>query len=84
MTKKSYHSLSEKRRNKRIAIMVVLCTIVAVAVCFVLGFGLSEGWEVVGAWFTSKWATLTVVSLLITGMVLLYGFFAIRDRKDFR
>lgn len=86
MTKKKrvYHSLSEKRAHKRIAIASVLGVLVVVALCFVFGFAIAEGWDAVARWFTSKWATLTVVSFLIVVMALLYAFFAIKDRKDFR
>ena len=82
--KKVYHSKGEKVRKKRIAILSVLILLVFAAACFIVGFGISEGWEAVGAWFHSKWATLTVVCVLFIAVALLYAFFALQDRKDFR
>ena len=82
--KKVYHSKGEKVRKKRIAILSILILLVCAAACFIVGFGISEGWEAVGAWFHSKWATLTVVCVLFVGVALLYAFFALQDRKDFR
>lgn len=72
------------RRNKRIAIISTLCLLVVAALCFVFGFAISEGWEAVARWFTSKWATLTVVCFLLGVMILLSALFSIRDKKDFR
>lgn len=82
--KKTFHSVGERNRKKRIAVMSVLILLVVAALCFVFGFAIAEGWQAVGAWFTSKWATLTVVSGLIAIIALLYAFFAMQDRKDFR
>lgn len=82
--KKRFHSVGERRRAKRIAIMSVLAVLVVACLCFVVGFGISEGWGAVAAWFTSKWATLVVVSVLIAAMALLYAFFSVQDKRDFK
>lgn len=64
--------------------MTTLALLLVAAMCFVFGFAISEGWDAVARWFTSKWATLTVVALGLAVMVLLSAYFSIKDRKDFR
>lgn len=75
---------NEARKAKRITILGVLGLLLVAIVCFVLGFGISEGWEVVGAWFTSKWATLTIVAVSLLILVLVTLYFNIRDKEGLK
>lgn len=73
-----------RKQKKRIAIASTIGLLLVAVTCFVVGYGISEGWEAVAAWFTSKWATLAVISVLVVTFVLIYAFFAVKDREDFR
>lgn len=77
-------SITSVKKEKRIAILSVLALIAIAALCFVLGFGIGEGWEAVGAWFTSKWATLTIIAVVFVVVALIFGYFFAKDREDFR
>ena len=77
-------SVNQKKRAKRIAILSILILLLVAALCFVFGFAISEGWGAVAAWFTSKWAILTIIaaSFVVVGLVTLY--FKIKDKEDFK
>lgn len=77
-------NITSVKKKKRIAILGVLALIAIAALCFVLGFGIGEGWEAVGAWFTSKWATLTIIAVAFVVIALIFGYFFAKDREDFR
>lgn len=78
MTKK------EAKKAKRITILGVLGLLLVAAICFIVGFGISEGWAAVGAWFTSKWATLTVVAVSLLSLVLVTLYFNLRDKEGLK
>lgn len=49
--------------------------------CFVVGYGLKDGWESVLAWFTSKWAMWVYVFAGIYGMAALAYFFYKKNKE---
>lgn len=49
--------------------------------CFVLGYGLKDGWEAVLAWFTSKWAMWVYVFAALY-IVILAGYVLWKKDKD--
>lgn len=77
-------SINKVKKRKRIAILSTLALLLIAVVCFVVGFGISEGWQAVAAWFTSKWATLAVIAVLGAVMALVYAYFAVKDKEDFK
>lgn len=77
-------SLNQKKKAKRMAIIGVLCVLLVVALCFVFGFAIAEGWGAVLAWFTSKWATLVIIFAVVVIGILVYAFFAVKDKEDFK
>ena len=77
-------SVNQKKKAKKIAVLGVVALIVVAALCFLFGFAMSEGWEVVGAWFTSKWATLTIIAIAFVLVALVFYYFHIKDKEDFR
>lgn len=77
-------SIGQRTRTKRIALIGVLSVLIVAVACFVLGYGLSEGWQAVAAWFTSKWATLALVGGIVVIGLLLVGIFFVKDKEDFK
>lgn len=77
-------SIKEKKKAKRIAVLSILAILVIAALCFVFGYAIAEGWETVGAWFTSKYAVLTIIAIavVIIGGILFYFFN--KDKEDFK
>lgn len=49
--------------------------------CFVVGYGLKDGWEAVLAWFTSKWAMWVYVFGALY-IVILIGYVLWKKDKD--
>ena len=49
--------------------------------CFVVGYGLKDGWEAVLAWFTSKWA-MWVYVFAVLYIVILIGYVLWKKDKD--
>lgn len=49
--------------------------------CFVVGYGLKDGWEAVLAWFTSKWAMWIYVFGALY-IVILIGYVLWKKDKD--
>ena len=76
-------SAKEKTRKRRIASISILSVLLVAILCFVFGYAIAEGWEAVGAWFTSKWATLTIVAVAVVVAFLIYFMFAVKDKEDF-
>ena len=77
-------SIGQKKKAKRIAVLSILGVLFVACLCFVFGFAISEGWEAVGRWFTSKWATLTVVFVVIFTLAMLTVYFNLKDKEDFK
>lgn len=50
-------------------------------VSFVLGFGLGMGWDTVAAWFTSKWAALTIVMVVSAGVLIIVVSHHLADKR---
>ena len=77
-------SVNQKKKARLIATISVLSLIVIAALCFVFGYAMSEGWEVVGAWFTSKYATLTIIAVVFVVVAVIFFYFFKKDKEDFR
>ena len=77
-------SIKQKKKATRIAIISVLALLIVAALCFVFGFAISEGWGAVAAWFTSKWAALTIIAVVFVVVALIFLFFAAKDKEDFK
>lgn len=77
-------SIKQKKKAKKMAIIGVLSLIVVAALCFVFGFAIAEGWQAVGAWFKSKWAVLTIIAITIVVIALVFYYFRVKDKEDFR
>lgn len=50
--------------------------------CFIVGYGLKDGWEAVLAWFTSKWAMWVYVFAALYVIIAL-GFVFWKKDKEF-
>ena len=72
------------KKAKRRAIAGLIALVLVIVACFIVGFGIGEGWEVVGKWFTSKWATLTVITVALFLVVLSYFYTTAKDKEDFK
>lgn len=68
-------------KAKVIAISLVAAFAIIGIACFVFGYGLSEGWEVVLAWFSSKWATMVYLIILIVAVVSIWIFHYLKVKK---
>lgn len=66
-----------KYKKPKTFIIVVGIAIVIGIIAFVLAYGLSQGWDVVAAWFASKYAFLLYVGLGL--YALLVGYIFIMD-----
>lgn len=77
-------SIWKKKKAKRIAILSIGGVLLISILCFVLGYGLGEGWDSVARWFTSKWATLAVVAIVVVFAVLSYAFCTVKDKETFK
>ena len=77
-------SLNQKKKAKRLAILGALGVLLVVALCFVFGFAIADGWGAVLAWFTSKWATLVIVFVAVIAILLIYALFVTKDKEDFK
>ena len=77
-------SIGQKKKAKRIAILSVIALLVVAALCFVFGYAISEGWGAVAAWFTSKWATMTLVAVIFVIVALVFAYFHFKDKEDFK
>lgn len=53
----------QKSKKKNLFIIVSLIVIAIGVFCFVLAYGLSQGWDVLFAWFGSKWAVMLYILL---------------------
>ena len=52
------------QKSKRNLFLIVSGIIILVGiVCFVLAYGISQGWDVLVAWFGSKWAVILYILL---------------------
>lgn len=76
--------MTSKKKAKRIAVLSIVAVLVVAALCFVFGYAISEGWETVGKWFTSKWAVLVFIALALVAIGLVYLWFGAKDREDFK
>ena len=75
---------SKIKKAKLISIISILSLLVVAALCFVFGYAMAEGWEAVGAWFTSKWAVLTVVALSVIAIAAMAIIPALKDKESFK
>lgn len=56
--------MAQKSKNKITIFTIIVAIVLAIGItCFVLAYGLSQGWAAVGAWFGSKWAILLYIAL---------------------
>ena len=63
-----------KYKKPKIFIIAVGIAILIGLLAFVLAYGLSQGWDVVAAWFGSKYAFLLYVGLGLYGLLVAYIF----------
>lgn len=75
---------NEKKKTKIKAGIAILSLLVIAILCFLFGFAISEGWEAVGAWFTSKWAVMTIVAVSCVAIIAVFLLFFVKDREDFK
>lgn len=57
-----------RKFSKKTAIISTICFALFGLGCIVVGFGLSNGWEWVLAWFTSQWAVYVYIFLAFFAM----------------
>ena len=53
----------QKSKKRNLFIIVSLIVIAIGVLCFVLAYGISQGWDVLLAWFRSKWAVMLYILL---------------------
>ena len=58
----------EKKKKKWIAYLATGCFLIFGLACFVVGYGILDGWESVLKWFTSDYAIIAYVALGLYGM----------------
>jgi len=77
-------SVKQRRKTKRVAVIAIGGLLLVAVLCFVFGFAISEGWEAVGRWFTSKWAALSLIAIGVVAFALVFAYFRLKDAKDFK
>ena len=58
------------KKSKLFLIVAGLSMILGIA-AFVVAYGISDGWEAVGAWFTSKYAILLYIGIGLYALVVI-------------
>ena len=58
----------ESKKKKWIAYLATGCFLIFGLACFVVGYGLLDGWEAVLRWFISDYAIMVYVALGLYGM----------------
>lgn len=61
-----------KTKSGKITIISTTVFLLIGITALVLGYGLSEGWHVVLAWFTSKWAMYVYVGIGFYVLIILH------------
>ena len=61
------------KKRKKLNLFFVISILLLIVGCglFALGYGISEGWDVVANWFTSKWAVLLYIFLGLYLLIIL-------------
>lgn len=68
----------KKHKKSNLFFVISIAAIVVGIGLFLLGYGISEGWDVVANWFTSKWAILLYI---LVGSYLLFIFLILINEK---
>lgn len=63
-----------KYKKPKIFLAIVGAAILIGILAFVLAFGIGQGWDVVGAWFGSKYAAILYIGLGVYGLLVAYIF----------
>jgi len=63
-----------KYKKPKIFILVVGVAIIIGIIAFVLAYGIGQGWDVVAAWFGSRYAFLLYVGLGLYGLLVAFIF----------
>lgn len=50
--------------------------------CFVIGYGLTDGWDKVIAWFTSQWAIMVYVFIGLWLIIVMYLVYLSKNFDD--
>lgn len=67
-----------QKSKKNLFLIVSLIVILVGLVCFILAYGISQGWDVLIAWFGSKWAI--ILYILLGCYALFAGWLLISDK----
>lgn len=68
-------------KSKWIIISTIIFAILGIT-ALVLGFGLTNGWESVLAWFTSRWAIYVYIMLAVVALICIWVFFKNKIGED--
>lgn len=63
-------------KKKGSTILAIGSFIIFGVACFVLGYGILNGWESVISWFTSDYAAIFYVGIVIWAMITIYAMYS--------
>jgi len=70
--------MKTKKKKKKlektdiIAIIGTVSFLIVGLAAFVIGYGVKDGWEAVGRWFTSRWAIYVYIAIVLLAFVLVW------------